>query len=296
MRHYPDTLAAHLASETTTLCRCWSLTRRDGAILGFTDHDRDLRFDGVLFSADTGLEAAEMTSELGFATSGGEVLGALAAGGLHEHDLARGLYDDAAVSVWLVNWADPEQRMLLETGFVGEITRSDDRFTAEIRGLGKAFDEERGGLFTATCSADLGDLRCGVAPATATAIVTATDGRAAIVAPMLLGHGDGVFSGGRFTFTNGANEGFSTDIRSHRGEGGTAVVQLWQAAPRPIALGDVFTVAAGCDKRFATCRDRFGNGVNFRGFPHLPGNDFILAGSRAGDPGGGPFDGGSLFR
>lgn len=56
------------------------------------------------------------------------------------------------------------------------------------------------------------------------------------------------------------------------------------------------TAQAGCDKRFATCRDKFGNGVNFRGFPHLPGNDFIIGGTGAGDPGAGPFDGGSLFR
>jgi len=32
-----------------------------------------------------------------------------------------------------------------------------------------------------------------------------------------------------------------------------------------------------CDKRFATCRDRFANGINFRGFPHIPGNDFVIA-------------------
>jgi hypothetical protein len=32
----------------------------------------------------------------------------------------------------------------------------------------------------------------------------------------------------------------------------------------------------GCDRRLATCRDRFGNVGNFRGFPHIPGNDFVL--------------------
>lgn len=57
-----------------------------------------------------------------------------------------------------------------------------------------------------------------------------------------------------------------------------------------------FIAQAGCDKRFTTCRNKFGNGVNFRGFPHLPGNDFIIGGTGAGDPGAGPFDGGSLFR
>ena len=46
---------------------------------------------------------------------------------------------------------------------------------------------------------------------------------------------------------------------------------------KPIATGDAFTVTAGCDKRFATCRARFANAENFRGFPHIPGNDFVIA-------------------
>jgi uncharacterized phage protein (TIGR02218 family) len=296
MRTLPSGLAAHVAGEATTLCRCWSLTRRDGAALGFTDHDRDLSFDGILFRANAGLEAAEASTELGFATGGGEVLGALATSGLNEEELSRGLYDDAHVALWLVNWADPSQRSVLETGFIGEVKRSDSNFSAEVRGLGKAFDEERGRLYAASCSADLGDARCGVTPSGAMATVTATDGRLSIIAPALSGYGDGYLSGGRLVFTAGTNTGFATEIRSHRADGGAVVLQLWQAAPLPIAIGDSFTVQAGCDKRFTTCRNKFGNGANFRGFPHLPGNDFIMGGVGADNPGAGPFDGGSLFR
>ena len=35
---------------------------------------------------------------------------------------------------------------------------------------------------------------------------------------------------------------------------------------------------AGCDKAFATCRDRFANTLNFRGFPYMIGNDVLQAG------------------
>ena len=62
--------------------------------------------------------------------------------------------------------------------------------------------------------------------------------------------------------------------------------------PEPIAAGDTFVVTAGCDKRFATCRDRFDNVVNFRGFPHIPGNDFVMRYAVPGEPGN---DGGSLL-
>lgn len=296
MRNLPPTLAAHLAGEATTLCRCWSLTRRDGAMLGFTDHDRDLAFDGLLFQARSGLEAAEATAELGFATGGGEVLGAFAASGLSEAELARGLYDDARIALWLVNWADVAQRALLETGFVGEVKRSDSNFSAEVRGLGKAFDEERGGLYTASCSADLGDARCGATAVLSYAAVASTDARMTLTAPNLSAYADGLYSGGKLTFIGGGNLGFSTEVKSHRNVGGAVTIELWQAAPHPIESGDSFSISVGCDKSFATCQGKFGNGVNFRGFPHLPGNDFIVGGVRPSDPGAGPFDGASLFR
>jgi uncharacterized phage protein (TIGR02218 family) len=293
MREIPDGLAAHLQREATTLCRCWSLTRRDGEVMGFTDHDRPLAFDGISFAAVTGLEAAESASELGFAIGGGEVAGAFAATGLNEADLARGLYDDARVSVWLVNWADVEQRLLLESGFVGEIKRGDAAFTAEVRGLAKAFDEERGRLYLRACSADLGDARCGVTAAVIEGTVASSDGRIGLTAPGMDSYPDGHFTGGRLVFTSGGNLGFASEIKRHAARDGEVAFQLWQAAPHPIAPGDAFTVSPGCDKSFATCRTKFANGDNFRGFPHIPGNDFIIGGVRPGD---GQLDGGSLFR
>ncbi len=293
MRAIPEALADHLAQGATTLCRCWSLTRRDGLVLGFTDHDGPLVFDGVTFAATTGLEAAEMSAELGFAVGGGDVSGALAASGLNETDLARGLYDDARVTLWLVNWADPTQRLRLETGFVGEVRRSDGAFTAELRGPAKAFDEERGRLYLRSCSADLGDARCGVALAVAEAAVTTTDGRFSLTAAALAAFADGYLTGGRLVFTGGDATGFVTEVKRHAATGEDASLELWQAPPAAIRAGDPFTVTPGCDKSFATCRAKFGNGVNFRGFPHIPGNDFIIGGVRPGD---GALDGGSLFR
>ena len=54
--------------------------------------------------------------------------------------------------------------------------------------------------------------------------------------------------------------------------------------------GDTFSVVAGCDKKFATCKAKFANALNFRGFPHLPGND--AAYGYVVD--GGQFDGGPV--
>lgn len=293
MRELPAGLAAHLAQEATTLCRCWTLTRRDGVVLGFTDHDRALAFAGRAFSPVAALEAAETTSELGFAIGGGDVTGAFAATGLSEDDLARGLYDDARVELFLANWAQPQQHILLEVGFVGEVRRSDLGFTAEVRSGAKAFDEERGRIYARSCSADLGDARCGAALVPVSASVTATDGRLSITAPALSAFPDGHFTAGRLSFTGGANLGFASEVKRHSARDGLVALQLWQPAPAPIAVGDAFALTPGCDKSFATCRRKFANALNFRGFPHMPDNDVIIGGVRPGD---GALDGGSLFR
>ncbi|MCP8937778.1 DUF2163 domain-containing protein [Alsobacter sp. SYSU M60028] len=295
MRDLPEGLAAALAGGATTLARCWRLARRDGLTLGFTDHDRDIAFGGLVHAAGTGLEAADLQSELGFAVGGGEVSGALSAPGLAEADLAAGRWDDAAVELWLVDWENPDNRLLLEVGSLGEVRRAGAAFTAELRGLAHRLDETRGRLFQAGCDAELGDARCGVALAAwrGRGVVARTDGAAWIVASGLDAFASGVLAGGLVTFAGGANAGVAVEVKAHGREPDGATLALWEAMAAPIAPGDVFDVTAGCDKSFATCRARFGNGVNFRGFPHIPGNDFVVRVARDGEPG---LDGGSLFR
>jgi uncharacterized phage protein (TIGR02218 family) len=66
---------------------------------------------------------------------------------------------------------------------------------------------------------------------------------------------------------------------------------LWQRAPSAVEAGDGFTVTAGCDKTLATCKAKFDNVANFRGFPHMPGNDraFAYVVGESGENDGGSF-------
>lgn len=290
MRDIPDAFAAHLAGGVTTLCRCWALTRRDGLRLGFTDHDRDLVLGGLTYAARTGLEAAEASAELGFAVSGGDVAGALTGLGLTEVEIAGGLYDGASVETWLVDWTAPETRLLLDLATLGEIRRTGDAFVAELRGLADRLEAERGRTYRATCGADLGDARCRVdlAGFRATGTVLAEPEPGTLAVALDGSFPEGLFSGGRLAWTGGANAGRAADLRVQAG----GLIELWETPPAAIAPGDAFTLSAGCDKRLATCRDRFANAVNFQGFPHMPGNDFVVR-----PPGGETgLDGGSLFR
>lgn len=289
MRSVPAGLAAQLAEGATTLCRCWLVTRRDGVVLGFTDHDRDVSVGAVSCRAATGLSASEATARLGLAVDGTEIAGALSDDALGEADLAAGRFDAAAIAVWLVDWSDSVNALLLAIGVLGEVRRDGAAFSAELRSLSHRLGEESGRLYTARCGADVGDARCGVdlddAAFRAAATVTAIEGRSRLRMSGLEAFDDGFFTAGRLAFTSGANAGLAVEVKEHRAEPGGALVRLWQAMPEPIGAGDSVVVTAGCDKSFPTCRVKFNNVRNFRGFPHIPGNDFVITYPVSGQPG-----------
>jgi len=286
MREIPSALQAKLNSGVTTLARCWIVTRRDGVVQGFTDHDDDLMIDGVTCRAGTGFDASEATSRFDLSVDASEISGALADDSLTEANLAAGRYDAAQVDTYLVDWSESASNVLLSRTTLGEITRQGDAFTAELRGLADVLSQETGRLFTARCGADLGDAKCKVdltAPTFGGAgTVMRVDGASALVVSGLDGFADGLFSAGHLAWISGANTRQSVEIKEHRVVSGEVRIALWQGMSEAIMPDDKFTVTAGCDKRFETCRDRFVNNLNFRGFPQIPGNDFIVAGVNPG--------------
>lgn len=290
MKNLTPALQAHLASGVTTLCHCWKLTRHDGVTFGFTDHDFELAFEGVTYEAAGGFTAGAMSASVGLAVDNLDVVGALNSARLNEVDLANGLFDDAEIEIWRVNWASIADRVLLQKGSLGEVTHGTTGFVAEVRGLAHRLNQPTGRLFQFGCDANFGDARCGIAKAaqTFTAIIShAREGQELDVTGLEAFANDW-FSRGEGWFTSGANAGAPFEIKAHTRRNGVTVIDLWQAAAFDVVPGDAIEVTTGCDKQFATCRTKFGNSLNFRGFPHMPGNDFALSYPKrgAGNDGG----------
>lgn len=277
MRIVPEALKAHLAQDATTTCHAWRVTRRDGVAMGLTDHDHDLVFDGTTFLAADGFEASDWETFGGLAPSAGEVAGALTSTAIAEADVAAGKYDGARVEIFLVNWAEPGQHLRLRVAEIGEVTRQQGFFRAELRGIAHKLDESRGRIYARRCDARFGDARCGKNSASTDYRASGTVGEADGDQMTALGIEDfptGFFRYGRLMFTSGPNAGVTVDVESHRKSGGEVAIHFWlpmAAAPEP---GDAFEITAGCDKTFETCRIKFDNQRNFRGFPHMPGADF----------------------
>lgn len=277
-----------------TLARCWRLTRRDGTQMGFTDHDVDLVLDTVTYSARTGLSASDFTSTSGLEVTGGDIQGALSSSGLTEADIAAGLYDQARIDLYLVDWTQPRIRILIESGMIGEIRRSGVEFTCEMRSIASLYQEEKGRLYQRNCSAELGDKSCGIDLKQERfrfeGEVLATDQARYFEVAASPDQFD--FTGGNVIITAIGQSALTFGVKAHIGRNGRSGIWLWQDPPRPIAVGDPVTLVQGCDKSFETCAQVFANQKNFRGFPHMPGADFIVRVAKDGEA---RMDGGSLF-
>ncbi len=281
MRELVPGLRAHLDGTCTTLCFCWKLVRNDAVVLGFTDHDEKLAFDGADYEALAGFEASAAEAMLGLSIDTQEVAGIFSSNLLREDDLIAGRYDNARIETWLVNWQSVEERELLRVGYMGEITREDGKFIAEFRSLSNQLDQTSGRLFMPLCDAVLGDDKCGIdlqLPAfSASSNITEVQNALTISASGLAGFSDNWFARGHLKWTSGANQGLAVEVTGNRTDDGGMQLQIWKPMPFDLQPGDTFTLTAGCNKCFEACKSKFANALNFRGFPHMPGNDFSLS-------------------
>jgi uncharacterized phage protein (TIGR02218 family) len=289
------TLFSHLETGLTTVARAWALTRVDGLVLGFTDHDQDLTFAGITFRADTGLAARAIVQGQGLSVDNSEAFGVLSDAAISDAYIDAGRFDGAEVRMWLVNWAKPGERSLRFRGTLGEIRRGDGAFHAELRGLTEALNQPQGRVYHRQCSAILGDGACGFdldSPGyTATRTVQTVAANQTFTFTQFADFADRWFERGILRVTSGAGAGLAGLIKSDQLAGNQRTLTLWQPLRAVLAPGDGLRIEPGCDKRAETCRLKFDNILNFRGFPFIPGDDWLAAVPR----GDGTETGGSLF-
>ncbi len=274
-------LNAHLQTGLTTVAHAWAIERQDGVVLGFTDHDRDLDFEGVTFRADTGLSALSLAQSTGLSVDNTEALGALSDISIREDEIEQGRFDGAEVRAWLVNWNDVSQRWLQFRGSIGELRRGDGAFQAELRGLTEALNRPLGRVYQKPCTAVLGDADCRfdtLAPGYSVDLsIGQQEGSRVFRWEDLSGFDQGWFTRGRLDVLDGALSGLWGMIKSDRLHNGIRTVELWEPIRGQLEEGASVRLTAGCDKRRGTCQLKFRNLLNFQGFPDIPGDDWLLA-------------------
>jgi uncharacterized phage protein (TIGR02218 family) len=260
------------AEEVSRVCLLWRLRRRDGTEQRFASLDADVTWGGQVWTAAAPFDATAAEASRSLAAGQMEVAGLLSSSEITAEDLLNGLYDDAEVTVLRVDWsATWRGAEVVLAGRIGRVSAGQTRFEAELLLPSALLDRPVLDLYTPECRVDLFSAPCGVAEAawTRTATITAVLSDTAFVAAGFT-EPAGWADYGRVSITSGANAGARREVRSHGADG---LLELWEPFAAPLAVGDTLSITAGCDKRLATCRDRFANVANFRGFPHVPGTD-----------------------
>lgn len=266
-------MGAFLQPDLITAAFCWRLERRDGVTLGFTTHDRDLVIDHLVYRAAPGMLPSSISLSDGFDPDTLDIKGAMTSDAITERDLAAGRWDGAAVAIFLVDWEEPEgAQVALARGALGDVSIKGEGFEAELRGPTALLDRPVVEQTSPECRAELGDKRCRVdmaARVRVTRIAAVIDEDVVDVAEAALSANAYAYGGLRWV--TGANGGLDSAILSSAG----ARLTLREPPPFAVTTGDLVELREGCNKSLGTCSARFGNAVNFRGEPHLPGIDLL---------------------
>lgn len=260
-----------LARELAGFALGWRVERRDGVALGFTAHDRDLMVEGFRYRAAPGIAPSAIEDGDPLEAEALDVAGALTADAISEADLRAGRWNGAAVRLIAVDWADPSQWRLITRGELGAVSLEQGRFSAEVKGAGAMLERPVVEETSPLCRAMLGDGRCRIDMAgrrRIAQVISVMDDVVTLDVSEPVANGWG---GGRLRWLDGANGGLASDLMASIG----ATLTLTGPPPFAVEPGVRVEVSEGCDKRFATCRDRYANVVNFRGEPHLPGVDLL---------------------
>jgi uncharacterized phage protein (TIGR02218 family) len=277
MNNILSALKAHYAQAETTLAKCWKVTLNSGIVMGFTTASADFTYLGVLYSASSGQVPSDIQTSSAMNVDNLEVTGTLVGPSITDADLNSGTWDFALVEFFELNYADLTMgHRIIRSGSLGQVTTDRNSFVAELRGLMQYMQQTVGRVYGDTCDATLGDTRCklNLTPFTFTGTISSVSDNRTFTATM--SNVTEYFNFGSLVFTSGLNIGKSIEVRTFVSPNSFAA-QL--QPPFSIAVGDTFSVTAGCDKSIVTCTTKFNNSINFRGFPTVPGLDRMVSGT-----------------
>lgn len=258
-------------SAVSCVVLCWRVERRDGVAIGLTTHDRDLVIDGLVHRAAPGMTPSAIERSTALEADTMDVGGALSSGAIAAADLLAGRWDGARVRMFAADWETGATIAELGEGRIGAVELTEDGFTAELAGASAALARPVVEDTSAECRAELGDARCRLALAKHRRFARVVAVANAVVTLDAVEPVAGGYAGGTLRWFGGANGGLEQAVDASDG----AQVTLRRPPAFAVASGDLVELIEGCDKSLATCAARFGNAVNFRGEPHLPGIDLL---------------------
>ncbi len=270
MRKIPE----HLNNKLTTLTTCCYIRLRNGYVIGFTDHPHDLTIDNLLYSAENSFQSTSIESSANLSVDNLEIEGVIDSEVISREDLLTGVYDYAYVEIFVIDYQLPQAgKILLKSGYIGEVRFCGQKFAAEIRGLSQKLNTNIGKYYSPTCRTNFGSEHCKInlsdyqEKSSVSSVVNSCN----LIVDKLTFEDDW-YQYGLVRFISGKNKDLFLEIK----EVHENTISLMLGFPYSVNIGDEFIITIGCDKQFSTCCERYDNAINFRGEPFLPGMDEIL--------------------
>lgn len=288
MRYIPEALKQHLAQNTTTTCKLLRIELQDGRVYGVTTLDADILYQGILYKSQTGLDQSVIATDTGLSVDNGEGFSLLAdedLSGITVEMVNAGELDDAKWQLMLVNYRDLSMgHMMLDAGDTGNVTVKDEMsVSVELISFAMRLRQKIGTLDSRTCRAVFGNpasgqLGCGIDADAywhygTVSGVDADDSRRIFSASNLATLPDVV--PGRVQWLTGRNSARNRLYQLEDYLPASKTIGLLEQTPYEISVGDTFRIRQDCDKLWTTCKDRYNNGLNFKGEPYIPTGDGV---------------------
>jgi len=275
------TISANLKAGIAngTIATFVKITRTDGVVLGYTDHDILLSYDNVSYVPSPSLQKISMHLRNNAEVSNQEFLSTWDIN-VTEADLKNGLYDDASIDVFRADYTyiDVSNRIqeiiIIFRGSLGLIQWTDEGYRADVHSIMRQLQRQIGLTYTSKCRFVLYSQQSPISVGACTIDKTSytENMNIASVTNKLKfttsgsAQANDYFANGQLTWISGLNTGAVYTVKSFKSSN---IFELFLPTVFTININDTFTVSAGCDKTFNTCKTKFSNQLNFGGFPHI---------------------------
>lgn len=283
MKTIDATLLNHLGQPVTTTCFLAKVECQGayaGQLFYFTNLDIDVEYDDgdglATYGSDNGFTPKRYAATSGPSVDLSAIDGVITASGITEQMVRAGIFQNAKVTVYRVNYTDltAGRHEVVAYGRAGQSRFHELGWSTEFFSLSKLLMQPIGEVYGIPCNARFGDARCKVAitwgaNGTVSAVGTEND---RVFGDDSRSEPDGYYSDhhGIVQWLTGDNAGIEMEIDVHDADSSGSVFELLMALPYPIAIGDTYRPRRDCDKLLTTCRDVYANQENHRGFPQMP--------------------------
>ncbi len=252
----------------------WRIERQDGEIIALTDHDFDIEFEGEVYAAKSALTSSEVQAAIGLEAENSECLGGVDGDMIRLEDLKAGRFMDAHIRHFLFDFDNHRIEHEIFSGSISKLYFGETHFRAELTSDLDRLDYVFGRKFSKTCGVKFCSKECGLNSSNyclRSEITKIQGSRLEIEAQDFafpLDNGIIEFEGVNSNIAKAA-------IREFSDQGDIWIFELWRAPEFDPKIGDGIKINAGCDKTIEQCQETFANALNFRGFPHLPGEEIL---------------------